>query len=201
VAYALTVRQQAIAYRAPAARPFATFGRLNVNGVPTVFSARGASLDARCRPLWYRVQLPLRPNGVTGWVRAADVAANRVSTRILVDLSARRVTLFRQGRPVLTARASIGSPRTPTPVGSYYVNQRLLAANPNGAFGPGALGISAFSPVLTNWVQGGPIAIHGTNHAELIGSAVSHGCIRVRNDEVLRLLHLVPEGTPVRIRM
>ena len=56
-----------------------------------------------------------------------------------------------------------------------------LAGNPIGGYGPGAVGISAFSPVLLNWPQGGPIAIHGTNAPDLIGFAVSHGCLRVRN--------------------
>ena len=55
-------------------------------------------------------------------------------------------------------------------------------------YGPGAVGISAFSPVLLNWPQGGPIAIHGTNQPGMIGFAVSHGCLRVRNPDIRKLL-------------
>jgi lipoprotein-anchoring transpeptidase ErfK/SrfK len=201
VAYAVTVRDLAVAFRAPGAHAFARFGRLNVNGVPTVFAVLGARLDRSCRASWYRVQLPLRPNGSTGWVRATAVAERTMHVRIVVDLSQRRVTLYRGARPLLVTTAAIGSPSTPTPTGRYFVNQKLVAPDPLGPFGPAALGISAFSPVLHDWAQGGPIAIHGTNESALLGSAVSHGCIRVANDVVERLWKLVPTGTPVLIRM
>ena len=144
-------------------------------------------VGAGCGAQWYRVQLPLKPNGSTGWVRATDVELAPVTTRIEVDLSERRVTLFDRGRRVLSATAAIGSPQTPTPTGRYYVNQRLVPDDPSGPFGPGAIGISAFSEVLTGWTQGGPIAIHGTNRPDLLGRAVSNGCIRVRNDLLRRL--------------
>jgi len=201
IAYAATVVHHAVAYTRPGGARIARFGALNVNGVRTVFGVLGARVDASCKAVWYRVQLPMRPNGRTGWVRASAVSARRVRTRIVVDLSARRVTLFRGGRPILVVTAAIGSPSTPTPTGRYYVNQKLVAPDPWGAFGPVALGISAFSPVLKSWAEGGPIAIHGTNEATLLGSAVSHGCIRVSNSDDLRLYKLAPTGTPVLIRM
>ena len=182
VAYAVTVRDQAVAYRRPGAQPFAHFGRLNANGVPTVFAVLGARLGRTCRPSWFRVQLPMRPNGSTGWVPASAVAERALHVRIVVDLSQRSVTLYRGLRPVLVTTAAIGSPSTPTPTGRYFVNQKLVAPDPLGPYGPAALGISAFSPVLQDWAQGGPIAIHGTNESTLLGSAVSHGCIRVAND-------------------
>lgn len=200
-AHAVTVRRGATAFRAPGKRPFARFGRLNVNGVPTVFAVLGARLDRTCHASWYHVQLPLRPNGVTGWVRASAVAERALRVRIVVDLSQRRVTLYRGAKPLIVTTAAIGSPSTPTPTGRYFVNQKLVSPDPLGPFGPAAIGISAFSPVLQSWTQGGPIAIHGTNQAELLGSAVSHGCIRVSNDVVERLWKLVPTGTPVLIRM
>ncbi len=80
------------------------------------------------------------------------------------------------------------------------MNQRLTAPDPWGPFGPGALGISAFSPVLQEWTQGGPIAIHGTNEPGSIGKAISHGCIRVRNETLLLLFRMAPAGTPVLVR-
>jgi L,D-transpeptidase catalytic domain len=200
VAYGAAVRTRAVAYVRPDGRGIARFRRLNVNRVPTIFGVVGARLDAECRPAWYRVKLPRKPNGVKGWVRSADVTVLPVRTRILVDLSARRVTLYRNGRRVLSTRAAIGSSATPTPTGSYYVNQRLVPTEPNGPFGPGAIGISAFSEVLTGWTQGGPIAIHGTNRPDLIGQAVSNGCIRVRNDVLRRLFAAAISGTPVLVR-
>lgn len=197
LAFAAVVRTEARAYSTPGGEPLRRFGRLNANGVPTAF---GVLSRIRCAGEWLRVQLPVRPNGLVAWVRARDVELVRVQTRIAVDLSERRVTLYRRGREVLRAAAAIGAADTPTPTGSYYVNQRLLAPNPEGPFGPAALGISAFSPVLQDWVQGGPIAIHGTNRPDLTGRAVSHGCIRVRNPMLVRLFRAAAVGTPVVIR-
>ena len=124
----------------------------------------------------------------------------RVRTRIVVDLSEKRVTLYRGGRRVLSATAAIGSPATPTPTGSFYVNQRLIPTDPTGPFGPGAVGISAFSNVLTGWTQGGPIAIHGTNAPWSIGKAVSNGCIRLPNPILKKVFAQALSGTPVLIR-
>lgn len=200
VAYAAIVRSRAAVAARPGGRPFATFGRLNVNRVPTIFLARAARLDADCRRVSYLVQVPRRPNGITGWVPARQVSLEPVRTRILVDLSERRVTLYRAGNRVLTATAAIGSPATPTPTGSFYVNQRLIPTDPTGPYGPGAVGISAFSNVLTGWTQGGPIAIHGTNEPWSIGKAVSNGCIRLPNPTLRRLFAQTFSGTPVIIR-
>ena len=200
VAYAAVVRRRATAFRDPGRGRLATFGRVNVNRVPTVLGVRGEVVGRDREAAWYRVQLPLRPNGIVGYVRASDVAVAPVRTRIVVDLSERRVTLYDGGRALVTAPAAVGSPRTPTPVGRFYVNQRLIPANPDGPYGPGAIGISAYSDVLTGWAQGGPIAIHGTNEPSSIGRAVSNGCIRVPNPVVRRLFRATLAGTPVLIR-
>jgi hypothetical protein len=200
VAYAARAGGRVVAFRRPGGAPVQAFGRTNVNGVRTVFGILGAVRDDRCRPLWYRVQLPIRPNGTTGYVRAGDVELFRVRTRIEIDLSDRRVDFFRSGRRVLRVSAAVGAGGTPTPTGRFYVNQRLLSGDPSGPYGPGGIGISAFSPVLTGWTQGGPIAIHGTNRPDLIGQAVSNGCIRVRNDVLRRIFEIATEGTPVRIQ-
>jgi len=199
-AYAAVVRLYATVLRRPGGPVLARFGRLNVNGVPSVFSILGERVDASCRPVVYRVQVPLRPNGVKGWVAARNVKVESVRTRIEVDLSRRRLTLFRGGRELLHATVAIGSSATPTPTGRYYVNQRLIPEDRSGPFGPGAVGISAFSNVLTGWTQGGPIAIHGTNAPWSIGHAVSNGCIRLPNAVLQRVFHIALAGTPVTIR-
>jgi hypothetical protein len=200
VAVAAVVRTRAVAYRRPGRRPFAHFGRLNVNGYPTFFRILAAVRRHDCRASWYRVQLPIKPNGVTGFVRASRVRVGPVRTRIVVDVSARRLTFYRRGRRVLSTAVAVGSHATPTPFGSYYVNQRLIPADTSGPYGPGALGISAFSNVLTGWTQGGPIAIHGTNEPWSIGHAVSNGCIRVPNPVLRRLFAATSAGTPVLVR-
>jgi len=198
-AFAAVVRTHARAYRRPGAGPLARFGRLNINGVPTVLAVRAAVLRRDCRAAWYRVQLPIKPNGIVGYVPARDVALGRVRTRIAVDLSEKRLVYYRDGRPLLRIRVGIGSEATPTPTGSFYVNQRFRE-NPDGPYGPAAIGISAYSTVLTWWAQGGPVAIHGTNRPATIGRAASNGCIHVDNATVLRLFRMTPAGTPVVIR-
>ena len=200
LALVAVVRSHATVAHRPGGAVFARFGRMNENGVPVVFSIRGARVDARCRPSSYLVQIPQKPNGVTGWVPARQVGVESVRTRILVDLSEKRVTLYRRGKPVLSATAAIGSRATPTPTGSFYVNQRLIPRDARGPYGPGAVGISAFSNVLTGWAQGGPIAIHGTNEPWSIGKAVSNGCIRLANRILRRLFPQALNGTPVVIR-
>ena len=205
------LRTGRLAYAAKAVRPLTArldspgrsgvaFGLVNQNGVPTTFGVLSARVDRRCRPTAFRVQLPVWPNGSTGWVRAADVRLAEVRTRIVIDLSQRRVSLLRDGVVISVVAAVVGAPSTPTPVGAYYVNQRLRANNPIAGYGPGAVGISAFSPVLRNWPQGGPIAIHGTDAPALIGTAVSHGCVRIHNRDALAFLRHAVEGTPVQIR-
>lgn len=197
---AAVLLREATAYRAPGGSPRATFSLHNVNGVRTTFRVLEARLDRRCAPSWYRVQLPIRPNGAEGWIHADAVRRYRVDFRILVDLSDRQVTVYRAGEQLVRTPTAIGRPETPTPTGSFYVNQRLLASDPSGPWGPGGIGISAFSPTLRHWPQGGPIAIHGTNEPESIGQVASNGCLRIDNAVLQRLIHLIPDGTPVLVR-
>jgi hypothetical protein len=199
LAYAASARGTVRAFAAPGGRFVRTFARQNQNGVRTILGVLASVTDGSCQPAWYRVQLPMRPNGASGYVRADDVNLFPVRARVEVDLSSRRVFVFRRGTLVLTAPAGIGAAGTPTPTGRYYVNQRFRVFDPGGPFGPAAIGVSAFSPTLTDWAQGGPIAIHGTNDPSSVGRAASHGCIRVQNDVARRLLRLVGTGSPVLI--
>jgi lipoprotein-anchoring transpeptidase ErfK/SrfK len=162
-----------------------------------VFAVLAKVVTRACKPTWYRVELPLKPNGSTGYVRARALTLEVVRTRIVVDVSARRLTLYRAGKRALTATVAVGSPSTPTPTGRYYVNQRLVPSDSRGPFGPAAIGISAFSNVLTGWAQGGPVAIHGTNEPWSIGHAVSNGCVRLPNETLRRVFKLAVAGTPV----
>jgi lipoprotein-anchoring transpeptidase ErfK/SrfK len=197
VAYAGVAPSGAVAYRSPGRAVLARFGATNANDYPTVFGVLGKVVGANCRARWYRVQLPIKPNGAVGYVRASALTVEAVRARIEVDVSARRLTLFRAGKRVLQATVAVGSPSTPTPIGRYYVNQRLIPADTRGPFGPAAIGVSAFSNVLTGWAQGGPIAIHGTNEPWSIGHPVSNGCVRLPNGTLERVFRSAVAGTPV----
>jgi hypothetical protein len=188
------------AFASPGGEVLRSFGQINQNGVRTAFGVLAVSRDTSCRAAWYQVQLPMRPNGVVGWVKTEAVTLDPVRTRLEVDISEHQLRFFRDGRLMLRATAGTGTGKTPTPTGSYYVNQRLYASDPSGPFGPGAIGISAFSPVLRDWAQGGPIAVHGTNDPSSVGRSASHGCIRVDNSLVRQLLRATETGSPVVIR-
>jgi lipoprotein-anchoring transpeptidase ErfK/SrfK len=196
-AFAAIVKSRAQVYRKSGRQPLAHFRKLNQNGYPTTFSIVGAIVNKRCGASWYRVKLPMRPNGVVGYVRPAAVRIERVRTRIVIDVSARKLALYRAGKLVLTTPVAVGAPSTPTPIGRFYVNQRIVTTNAGGPFGPAALGVSAFSNVLTGWAQGGPIGIHGTNQPWSISRAVSNGCIRVPNATLKRIFGATLGGSPV----
>jgi len=196
-AYAAVVNGTTRTYKRPNGGLRATFSKRTDLGYPTTFSIVGAILNRRCAATWYRVKLPMKPNGTVGYVRPWAVSVAKVATRISVDLSRRELVLYRRGKVVLRTRVAVGAPSTPTPIGRYFVSQRIIAPNPAGPYGPEVLAVSAFSNVLQGWAKGGPIAIHGTNEPWLIGRAASHGCIRVRNETLTRLFAATPGGTPI----
>jgi lipoprotein-anchoring transpeptidase ErfK/SrfK len=120
-------------------------------------------------------------------------------TRLEIDLDRFTAKLLDGGREVFRARVGIGKPGSPTPRGSFYVRNKLTGyASP--FYGPVAFGTSARSSVLTDWPAGGYVGIHGTSRPELVPGRISHGCIRMRNVDILRLARLMPVGTPVTIR-
>jgi lipoprotein-anchoring transpeptidase ErfK/SrfK len=165
------------------------------NVVDVVGSARNEAGQ-----LWVAVRVPALPENVTGWVpRRVLGAYTFVNTRLVIDLGRFTATLFRDGRTVFRAPIGIGKPSSPTPRGLFYIRSKLWSLR-SPFYGPLAFGTSARSQVLTDWPGGGFVGIHGTNAPELIPGRISHGCIRVRNEDVLRLGRLMPVGTPVTIR-
>ncbi len=150
--------------------------------------------------IWLHVRLPVLPNDRTGWVpREALGGYGTVRTRLVVDLDGLRATLLRDRRPVFGAPIGVGEAAWPTPTGEFYIRNRLTNYD-NPFYGPLAFGTSARSAVLTDWPDGGFVGIHGTNQPELLPGRVSHGCIRMRNEDILELGRLMPIGTPVTVR-
>ena len=120
-----------------------------------------------------------------------------VDTRLLVDTRSFTATLLRANRVVFRARVGVGTAAAPTPTGSFYVRNRLTRYR-SAFYGPVAFGTSART-ALTDWPAGGFVGIHGTSRPELLPGRVSHGCIRMRNADILALARLMPVGTPVEI--
>ena len=149
---------------------------------------------------WIELSLPQRPNGVTGWVEAGALGSlHVVHGLLLISRSRLRATLYDQaGRVVWSAAVGIGRASLPTPAGDFYVREKLRVID-SPAFGPYAIGTSAYAPKLSEWPGGGIIGIHGTDQPLLIPGDPSHGCVRMRNGEITRLWHLIAIGTPVDI--
>jgi lipoprotein-anchoring transpeptidase ErfK/SrfK len=149
---------------------------------------------------WLKVRLPGRPNSHTGWISRAATARSVTAWHIVVDLSRRQVTVYRAGRPVRVFRAVVGKPSTPTPRGEFFVEESIaLRATDVGA--PFALALSARSNVLQEF-DGGPgqIALHGlANVGGVLGSAASHGCVRLGNGTMRWLAARIGPGVPVTI--
>lgn len=150
----------------------------------------------------YKVLLPIRPNGSTGWVNPVDVGIKRSHRfRIEIALKAHTLKVFNGSDLVMDEEIGIGTQATPTPNGRYYIKELLKPPTPDGIYGPFAYGLSGFSPVLQTFNGGdGTIGIHGTNRPDLLGKQVSHGCIRMRNEAITQLTKFLPLGTPVIIQ-
>jgi hypothetical protein len=167
---------------------------------PGPFDARRVFLIRERRHGWLRALLPMEPNGSEGWIRARDVRVSEHPFRIEVDLGSKRLTAYRGDRVLLRAPAAVGTSATPTPTGLFFTTLLAEPDDPNGPYGPFAYGLSAYSEVLDEFAGGdGQVAIHGTNSPWSIGQAVSHGCIRLRNEAITRLVRVLPLGTPVRV--
>ncbi len=163
---------------------------------------------------WIQVLVPVRPNGTVGWLPASSATVTRTDLSVEVSLSERRLRVVRGGVEELAAPISIGRPSTPTPTGEFYVTDVVPSVNPAGGYGPVALALNGYSEVMDAFAgesdvgasgEGAPdaiapvLALHGTNRPASVGRAMSNGCPRLYNEDMLRLAELVPAGTPVRI--
>jgi len=168
------------------------------DGFPEPYLALETKVDSRGRR-WVKVRVPGRPNGRTGWVvRAALARLHVVDTHMQINRTTLRAVLFKAGRAIWRSRIGVGTPTTPTPSGHYLIRERFRIAKPGGIYGAFAFGTSAYS-VLSDWPRGGVVGIHGTNAPGLIPGRPSHGCVRLRNDSILRLAKLMPVGTTLEI--
>jgi lipoprotein-anchoring transpeptidase ErfK/SrfK len=159
-----------------------------------------ATVDGRD---WVKLLLADRPNGSAGWVPRDRVALARTRYWVTIRVRARRVTVHRNGNRVRRFRAVVGAPRTPTPRGLAAIYERNRQPDPGAFLGPWALSLTSLSNVLKSFGGGpGRVAIHGRAGASLkdpLGSARSHGCIRVNNDDIRWMAEHISAGTPVRI--
>jgi hypothetical protein len=179
-----------------------TVGRLHAKtemGSPEVYLMLRQQPDARGR-MWVRIRLPGQPNGRTGWVRRATLGETHVThTTLLVDKHALTATVLENGRATWRVPVGVGTARSPTPAGRFYVRELIQLNPPTSAYGPYIYGTSGYAK-LSEFPGGGIIGVHGTSQPGLIPGRPSHGCVRMRNADVRALTKRLPIGAAVRIR-
>lgn len=172
--------------------------RRPLTGVRTVLPVIDSAVSRGGNP-WVRVRLPGRPNGHKGWIQAHRTRRSSTDWHIAIDVSSRRVTVYAQGVVQRRFRAVVGKPSTPTPRGRFFIEEALALSSAHG--GPFALATSARSQVLQRFAGGpGQIALHGTrNLAGAVGTAASHGCVRLRTPDITWLSRRIGGGVPLTI--
>ena len=144
---------------------------------------------------WYQISIPMRPNGMKGWIPVRSVSVSPTVSQIVVNRSTRTIDIYWHGKHALHAIVAVGAPGMETPVGHYYVAARFVPFE-DPFLGVFAVETSAYSK-LTEWPGGGVVGIHGTSMPQLLGQAVSHGCVRVSNTTAAAMRKLAPLGTPI----
>ena len=152
---------------------------------------------------WLKVRLPIRPNGNAGWILRDRVQLVRSPEYIVIDRSRRTLLRYRNGKRVSRFRVVVGANGTPTPVGLFALQDAVRQSDPHGFIGPWAIVLTAHSRALRRY-DGGPgiVALHGRSGSSLLdplGSARSHGCVRMNNGRIARIASSLL-GTAVRIR-
>lgn len=161
-------------------------------GLPVVFLVLEDKGD------WLHVRVSSRPNNLTAWVSRSEVRLRTVPNRVLIEVGARRVTVFHGDTVLLQETVAVGTDRTPTPLGNFFVDGAVKVPYDTGPYGAYQVSVSGFSDVLQSFGGGvGQIAMHGTNRPELLGQAVSNGCVRMSNENITKMVQLAPLSTPV----
>ena len=161
-------------------------------GIPIVAWVETVSGDGR----WGLVELPYTWPRREGWIRLGGLKRDETRVQVHVDLSQHSVTVQKFGKVLFRAPGATGASSTPTPVGEYFVTDRVPFSG--GSYGTFAFGISGIQPRLpAGWTGGNQLAIHGTNNPSSIGRSASAGCVRVSETTLDRLIPLLRYGTPV----
>ena len=179
------------------ARVITTFTQFREHYRPRVVLALETRRDRNGEPAWYRVEIPGRPNGRTGWIPAPSAEVAKAHRWLVVYRGSRKFELYVDGRLRRSGPIAVGAPGMETPVGLFYI-QTSFVPTQYPILGAYAFETSGYSK-LSDWPGGGVVGVHGTDTPWLIGQAVSHGCVRLRNSDILALRRYLRPGTPVKI--
>jgi len=158
-------------------------------------------LVTESRPDWLKVLLPARPNGSTGWIRAAEVSTATHDYRIEVEVGAHHLTVWKGNDVFLEDTVAVGASATPTALGTFYTTGLFETGSTQPVYGPYAYPLSGYSEVLFTFGSGdGQMGLHGTNDPSSLGHSVSNGCIRMSNSAITKLAQALPVGVPVDVK-
>jgi len=182
-------------YNAPGdAEPADSLDNPTWEGLPGVYLVQQQWGD------WLEVQIPMRPNESTAWIKKSDVTIRQTPYRIVVDIAERRLIAYEGATVILDTTVAVGAGSTPTPTGNYFIDGTVQVSDPSGPYGAYQMSVAAFSNVHYSFGGGiGQIALHGTNNPALLGTPASNGCVRMTNDDITLLATVAPPGTPVQI--
>ncbi len=150
--------------------------------------------------VWDQIDVPGRPNGQTGWVEQSWIGSEQTShTLIVVSQKAEHIWVYRYGKLIFNAPAGTGNVanKTNTPTGHFWIAEAFPSTDP--FYGPWAFGTTDYARD-TEFPDGSIVGIHGTNEPWLIPGDPSHGCVRLKNPDILKLKRLVGIGTAVWIQ-
>jgi hypothetical protein len=173
--------------------------RLRIGSTTEFGSPRVLGVAARRRD-WLGVVATERPNNRLAWVRrgSAGLQLRRTRWSLHADLSARTLTLRRDGRRIRRMSVAVGRPGSETPTGRFAVTDKISGARFGPYYGCCILALSGHQPnTPPGWTGGDRLAIHGTNSPSTIGAPASAGCLRASDADLGRLMRRVPLGTPV----
>jgi lipoprotein-anchoring transpeptidase ErfK/SrfK len=167
----------------------------------TEFGSRTVLSVLRRRGAWLEVVVAQRPNGRPAWIPASRARLSATDYLIVVDRSARRLTLRRGGRALRRFRVAVGRPGNPTPTGRFAVTDRLRPGRVDSPYGCCILALTGHQTALEpGWPGGDRLAIHHTPATWSIGRRASLGCMRGSRRDLEYLMRRVPLGTPVVVR-
>lgn len=173
------------------------------SGMPVVLGANQEDFEVvlpvvAAEGAWLRVLTQVNVSGQRAFVTRDDMTVTTTASMLVIERSLGRLTLFEGDEVRLIAPAAVGAANTPTPAGSFYVEQVVDLPDDDPA-GFAVLRLGAFTDLGDRRPVTGVPIIGGTSDPAVPGEAVTDGSIAVDNAVVVQLLELVKPGTPVQI--
>ena len=144
---------------------------------------------------WPSVHRPAASSG-------SQIAPHASDTWVNVSLSQRRVSVYRHGKLMAQYPVAVGQAGWDTPTGSFLVQQMRRHPDWQHPITQQVVPSGPSNPLGDRWIgfhhdEYMAIGFHGTNQEQLIGSAISHGCLRMRNEDIRHLYEQISLGTQV----